>query len=246
MDFHPFTPFDNNAAQNKVWDWLKQAFRQDEGVAYYRYPIFRRIGQLQREPDILLLHRELGLWVIECKGCYIRNIVSIQGHDWTMQEWHSESEAPIAQVEDQMFAVQNKLTERRETRGLVSCNFRVALPFVRREEWQDRKFDANPVTQGTVLVYEDLTPAALRKNLTEAAQCHPQRSLTNEQWELIKGVLGGTLPNVQPREIPSGTSTENPVRVIHTIQSQIRMLDEQQQKIAFEIPPGPQRIRPAV
>ncbi|QZZ22185.1 NERD domain-containing protein [Leptothermofonsia sichuanensis E412] len=172
MDFHPFTPFDNNAAQNKVWDWLKQAFRQDEGVAYYRYPIFRRIGQLQREPDILLLHRELGLWVIECKGCCIRNIVSIQGHDWTMQEWHSESEAPIAQAEDQMFAVQNKLTERRETRGLVSCNFRVALPFVRWKEWQDREFDANPVTQGTVLVYEDLTPAALRNNLTEAAQCH--------------------------------------------------------------------------
>ncbi|MEO0686779.1 MAG: hypothetical protein AAFY76_17490, partial [Cyanobacteria bacterium J06649_11] len=69
MEFFPYEPFDKNQGQNKVWEWLKEAFKDESGVAYYRYPIFTKNGNLNREPDILFLHRELGLWVIECKGC---------------------------------------------------------------------------------------------------------------------------------------------------------------------------------
>ncbi len=66
MDFFPYEPFDDN-----------------------RYPIFTRTGRLNREPDILILHRKLGLWVIECKGCSIGNIKGIQGHEWQMSSWYS-------------------------------------------------------------------------------------------------------------------------------------------------------------
>ena len=55
MEFHPHEPFDTNQGQRKVWDSLKEAFAKDEGVAYYRYPIFSRTRR-RREPDILLLH----------------------------------------------------------------------------------------------------------------------------------------------------------------------------------------------
>jgi hypothetical protein len=80
MEFHPYEPLDSNLAQSKVWGWLKAAFDSDLGEAYYRYPIFTRTGNLMREPDFLMLHQETGLWVMECKGCSIDNIESIQGH----------------------------------------------------------------------------------------------------------------------------------------------------------------------
>jgi hypothetical protein len=57
MEFHPYEPFDQNKAQKAVWDKLKSAFKDEEGVAFYRYPIFHRNGNLHREPDILLVHR---------------------------------------------------------------------------------------------------------------------------------------------------------------------------------------------
>jgi len=243
MEFFPYEPFDKNESQKKVWDWLKEAFKDDLGVAYYRYPIFNRRGRLSREPDILIVHRELGLWVIECKGCYIDNIESIQGHEWKMSNWYGEIETPVAQAEDQMFAIKNKLTERRETRGLLtSFNFRVALPLVKKQDWQSKGFHDFPSTQGVVLVYEELTPKAFKKKLTDDNE-NRQQKLTDKEWELVKGVLGGTLASRPPRNIPTGTSVDNPIRVIHAIESKLKVLDETQQKTAFEVPNGAQRLR---
>lgn len=243
MEFHPYEPFDQNKAQKAVWDKLKSAFKDEDGVAFYRYPIFHRNGNLHREPDILLVHREYGLWVIECKGCYINNITSIQGHEWKMSNWHSEVETPVAQAEDQMFAIKNRLTERRETRGLVSFNFRAALPLVKHSEWQSKGFDSFPSTQGVVLLAEDLEPKAFKEKIIKGDKENPQLMMSDEQWEMVKAVLGGTLPSKPPRSIPTDTPKSNPLRVIQAIESKLKILDEQQQKVAFEVPNGPQRIR---
>jgi superfamily I DNA and RNA helicase len=264
MQFHPYEPFDNNSAQRKVWNYLKDAFKDDPGVAYYRYPIFTKSGNLHREPDVLMLHRELGLWVIECKGCSISSISSIQGHNWEMLNWHREHETPVGQAEDQMFALKSKFEQHRETRGLLSFYFRVALPHIKQRDWEIRGFADLPSTQGVVMLAEHLTPAALRNKLIEGAKSHPQRPLTDEQWEFALTVLGGTLPAKEPRPIPTGTPPDNPVRVIQAVEAQIKKLDgppkevasqvpnglqqikkldEKQQKVAFEVPNGPQRIR---
>src|SRR4051812_9774680 len=99
MDFYPHEPFDCNRAQKHVWASIKQAFEDEPGVCYYRYPIFTRGVRRHREPDILLLHPRLGLWVFECKGSEMRNIATIQGHAWEMRDWYEETSTPIAQAE---------------------------------------------------------------------------------------------------------------------------------------------------
>jgi len=240
MEFHPYEAFDNNEAQNKVWNWLKDAFKDEEGIAYYRFPIFAKFGRLIREPDILMIHKELGLWVIECKSYFIKNISGIQGHEWQMNNWYNETETPVVQAEDQMFAIKSKLDERRESKGKVNCHFKVALPNIKRKEWVDTGFHQFPSCEGVVLVYEDLTPAAFKKRITEDSQ---KCKLSDEDWKLVKGVLGGTLPSKQPRNIPTGTPADNPLRVIRSIESKLKILDETQQKMAYEVPEGPQRFR---
>jgi len=240
MDFHPYEPLDNNQGQSKVWESVKKAFKEDEGVAYYRYPIFYKSGKLMREPDIVLLHREYGLWVFECKGYHLSNIQGIQGHQWLMNNWHSEYETPVAQAEDQMFAIHNRFNQSRETRNKVNCHFRVALPSINTNEWLNSSFATLPSTEGVVLTKEQLTPKALRNYIEEHSQ---KCKLSDDDWRLVTAVLGGTLPTKQPRNIPTGTDPENPIRIIHHIESQLKILDETQQKIAFELPEGPQRFR---
>jgi superfamily I DNA and RNA helicase len=242
MTFHPHEPFDQNNSQHKLWDWLKEAFKDDEGVAYYRFPVFKKTGNLLREPDILLLHRQYGLWVFEVKGCQIGNIQTIQGHEWQMNDWYEETSTPVMQAEDGMFAVKGKLEQCREIRDLVWTSFRVALPDVKRSGWQSRGFDSLASSQGVVWVYEDLTPVALKQGISNAAKDR-QKVLSDAEWELVKALLGGSLPTTTPRSIPTGTPAINPLRVINAIDAQIKTLDETQQEVAFSIPNGPQRLR---
>lgn len=241
--FQNYAPLNPNTAEKIFWKALEKTFQNDHCIAFFRYPIFKRSGNQLREPDVIFLHRELGLWVFECKGCRISNLDFIEGHQWVMRDWHKEEEYPTLQAEDGMFAVKSKLEGRRETRELLSYHYRVSIPFIQQREWQDKKFSNLPCTQGVVLLEEDLKPAALREKLQLGAQDRPQRSLSDEQWQSLVTALGGSLPQQEPRSIPTGTDPQNPVRVIHALESSLRFLDEQQQKVAFEIPEGPQRIR---
>ncbi len=68
MEFIPELPFDNNSAQNAVWLAIKQSLQNEEGLAYYRYPLYRMDGVMRHEPDIMLVLRKYGIFVIECKG----------------------------------------------------------------------------------------------------------------------------------------------------------------------------------
>ncbi|MCS7030798.1 MAG: hypothetical protein NZL92_04635 [Gloeomargarita sp. SKYG116] len=237
--FQNYAPLLPNTAEQKFWERLKDAYKTESCVAYFRYPIFTGAGHLRKEPDVVWVHRELGLWVFECRGCRIHNIAQVIGHEWQMQDWYREVETPTLQAEDGMYAIRGKLEEHRQTRGLLTYHYRVVLPFVSRQEWQSRGLAYLPV----VLFDEDLRRATLQEKLWVGAQEHPQRSLTEEQWQAIVAVLGGSLPQREPRAVPTGTSVDHPVRVIHYIESQLRFLDSEQQKVAFEIPDGPQRIR---
>ncbi len=241
--FQNYDSLNPNTAERKLWESLKRAFDDEPCVAYFRYPIFTSTGNLRKEPDVLFVHRELGLWILECKGCHIDNIQAIQGHSWEMNDWYREEESPALQAEDAMFAINSKLDQRRETRRLLSCHYRVALPFVSAQEWKDRGFSDLPCTQGVVLLEDDLKPSVLREKFRLGSWEKPQTPLSDEQWQNIIAFLGGSLPKQDPRGIPSGTPYNSPVRVIGYIESQFRFLDEEQQKVAFEIPDGPQRIR---
>ena len=193
-----------------------------------------------REPDIVLFHRQYGLWVFECKGCSIDNVTAIQGHVWKMANWYAEEITPLMQAEDQMFAIQNKLNTQRELRDKIRGHFRVALPEVKRSQWEEKGFEQH--TQAAVWTYENLTPKALRKSIEDAIEGEPQ-PLDEETWELARKVLGGTLPRITPRDIPTGTPPISPLRVIKEIESNLKALDETQQQIAFQVPDGSQRLR---
>lgn len=64
-----------NLAEKEIWKALKIALAKDEGICYHRYPVFAA-DRSRREPDILILHRQWGLYVIECKGCSVENVDS--------------------------------------------------------------------------------------------------------------------------------------------------------------------------
>lgn len=57
-------------AELKLWNRLKRCFDDNDlGVLYHQYPIINKGGDgFDRKPDFVLLHDEMGLVILECKG----------------------------------------------------------------------------------------------------------------------------------------------------------------------------------
>jgi superfamily I DNA and RNA helicase len=243
MRFCPNEPPDHYKGQRLAWNYLKRSFEGDEGIAYYRYPVFSGSGSRRREPDFLVVSRKFGIWVFECKGARLDNIQEINGQEWVMQRWYSERMTPVQQAEDQMFEVKALVERERSLRSLgIVFDYRILLPFVKPQEWIAAGFADHPSAKGVVLVGEQMDRKALRAELRQHGLPH-MPALTDEQWETLKGVFRGEVSDREPQAVPSETTAESPLRVIHAVEARLRQLDEAQERVAQEAPEGPQRIR---
>jgi superfamily I DNA and RNA helicase len=245
MDFIWSEPGETNYAEKAIWDALKLDLIKDEGICYHRYPIFSA-DRSRREPDILILHRQWGLYIIECKGCKIDNIERIDGPAWIMKDWHSSKETPYTQAEDQMWAVLGKFRQesalRRGREDLITGHVFIGLPFITRREWEDKGLDLSPAVPSTIIFADDLEPLALRKRLQEIPAEEKQEHLTDEQWNLALAVLqGAPVLRREPRPEPKKTATK--AYLLREVEQQMLSIDREQHKVAVQIPSGPQRIR---
>ena len=236
---------DTNIAESEIWKALKVALVDDEGICYHRYPVFSA-DRSRREPDILIMHRKWGIYVVECKGCRIENIERIDGAVWMMKDWHSSQETPYTQAEDQMWSVLGKFrNESRLRKGrydVVQGHVFVALPFVTRREWREKGLDLSPASPNTMIFADDLEPITLRKRLQEVPAEETQDPLTHEQWQTALAVLqGAPVLRREPRPEPSKRDTK--AYLLREVEQQMLSIDREQHKVAVHIPSGPQRIR---
>lgn len=239
MEFLPTVSLEATAGEEDVWNHLKEALRHEEGFAFLRYPIFPDEADYRFEPDILLLHRQWGLIVIEVKGCRAEQVAGLDGHVWRMADWYREHETPAAQAEKQMFALKRHfrhLTDRLRTHALV------ALPQVTDEEWAERGFDALPCNP-RIIHQNHLTPARLRKRLQELTLGTTQARLSDEDWQLACQVLGQRDVFTEIRGEPRDETGHALIDGVRASDALITAMDLDQLKIGSEIPPGPQRIR---
>ncbi len=235
---------DTNYGEIETWKALKIALANDEGICYHRYPIFSA-DRSRREPDILILHRDWGLYVIECKGCRIQNIDSIDGPVWRMRDWHSSQETPYTQAEDQLWAVLGKFrgesSLRKGRHDLIQGHVFIALPFITRSEWREKGLHLSPASP-PIIFADDLEPTSLRARLQEIPAEEKQGAITDEQWELALAVLqGAPVLRREPRPEPSKSNTK--AFMLRQVEQQMLSIDREQHKVAVQIPSGPQRIR---
>jgi len=243
MKFFPNYPNDNNKGQRQIWTAVKNALSNDEGVAYYRYPIYAKSSRGRSEPDFLIVHRKYGIWVLESKGCEVGNICEINGHDWTMRDWYVQNMSPISQVEAQFYQVRN-LVECDDVlkRLRIPFEYRVVLPFITMDQWGRPGYSKHPSTTGVVWLDEDIAPAQFRQHLHKATNGYMPH-LDDAQWERLLGVFRGVVSDAESRQPIPNSPPDNMSRTIHAVESRLRSLDSKQYRIAQEVPEGPQRLR---
>lgn len=236
-------------AERKVWEAIKMAFSQRNCIGYWRYPLFSKIGETRKEPDIVVVDRQLHIVIIEVKGFTIDQILSIEGHRWNFANSYQSSGNPYQQAENQLYSLLTYPDREESIRRQVQGKALVALPLITEAEWRNKGFDQQPNCP-PIIFKDHLTPKALFKIIDLTPSLQSGRELSEKQWENLLSVLGGMsinrkttlLKDYSPTDhTPSGYTPRS--AVIQQLNERLHSLDLQQTHIGMEVPPGPQRIR---
>jgi superfamily I DNA and RNA helicase len=229
-------------AESKVWDLVRSAFSDRNCIAYWRYPIFSKVGEIRKEPDILIADRELGLMVIEVRGFTIDQIVSINGEEWELQNTNSTNTNPYKQAEHPLRALIGYADREPAIWRKVKGRATIALPLITQEQWQQKGFHNSPDCP-PVIFQEQLNKTSFLERLQETPAIVPGENLDDKDWELLLSVISGTPILRKPLTPRTSTTGKSRSSIIDGLREKLYELDIQQEHIGKEIPPGPQRIR---
>ena len=231
------------AGEKRVWDAVRAAFTpRPDSFGFWRYPVFSKVGQQFKEPDILVVDREFGLTVIEVKSINVANIEAIQGHVWKYRDLYAPQGNPFEQARRQLQALLGHCDSQDQLFRKVPGRVLVALPFISEREWQEREF--HTLASSPPIIFKD-DLASERRLVNRVDKAHAVAyapPLDAEQWALLGHVIAGTpVLKKEPREANSRPDSRR--TAIAAVQEDFHELDLQQLRIGTEIPPGAQRVR---
>ena len=245
MDFISTKEFDNDG-ERIFWEALNESLESVPGYCWHKYPITNINGR-RFEPDILVLHREWGLNVIEVKGCFINQIETIEGPIWYMKNWYREEIAPMQQADRQMWAIVDRLKEfrfglLRDETGYCKVSHipLISLPFISEPEFREKFSENISVSASQIIFSTDLRPERLKQKFIEIKR--RVNNLSQEEWEAVIALLTGSEAIQQTPRRP--TKKDNSKAAwLRQSEQKIKAFDLQQHKVAVQVPAGPQRIR---
>jgi superfamily I DNA and RNA helicase len=243
MQFNWADSGDTTIAEKEIWNALLLALDDEKGVCFHRFPILSA-DRTKREPDILILYKQWGLYVLNCLNYKIENMSSLEDGRWKLVNWSSSEENPITQTEDQLLAVldkfRNESSLRQGRKDLIQGHIVLALPFISHSDWKSKNLT---VPENAILLFgEDLEPMRFKEKLQNLPADEQQGYLADEQWELALSVLqGGPVLRRPLRPEPSNHSSK--AFMLREVERQMMSIDREQSKVAIQVPDGPQRIR---
>jgi len=93
-----------------------------------------------------------------------------------------------------------------------------------------------------IIFSEDTASNKLRERLDSIALKEPQEILTPAQYQTALGILQGIQILKKPSR-PKPSTNNSKAALLREVERQIHTMDREQQSLAIQIPPGPQRIR---
>ena len=230
------------AGEQKVWDATRNTFAERDCIGYWRYPIFSRVGEMRKEPDILIVDRELGLIVIEVKSVTIDQIVEVNGHLWQFQNFYTTEANPYQQAERQLRALISYCDREPAIWRKVTGRVLVALPLITAEQWQQRGFDQLPSCP-PIIFQDQMGKVNFLERIQDAAPVVPGEYLEDEQSKLLLAVITGASVLSKPPRPTLSTNDKNRGSIVAICAEHLYELDLQQEHIGKEIAPGFQRLR---
>ena len=229
VDFISSLPdFNNDEASKQIWRTVQQDLIDVHGVCYYRHPVLGTAAGV--ESDLTLFTVAYNPAAIRCIPYGVDEIDQIKTDYWIANG--EEIDSPVLELEDFVYALNGIISQDRLLRRRLSALGILAMPFISADEW-GAKFGSLD-SDFKILWRNDLLSPKL--NLLEPI-------LQDDEWLSFRALVQSATPLrvVSKRGMQSSNSTLS--GAIRKLDRQIKVLDDDQEKVAIQIPPGPQRIR---
>jgi len=214
-----------------VWDAVRGAFTERDCIGYWRYPIFAKFGEIRKEPDILIIDRELGVIVIEVRSIKIEQIVAVEGEKWELKDFQFPQISPYQLAENQLYALLGYCDRELEIRRNVSAKVMIALPLITAEEWLKQGFDKSPNCP-PILFKEQLIKTNLIATIKQVPLVVNGVALDDQKWELLLSVISGHSVLRQPPRLINPEKGKSRSTVLSILQEKLYELDIQKNILA--------------
>ena len=220
--------FDNDDAAKWLWKRIREKFNDKEGVCYYKYPVLGSATGVMA--DLTLFTKSDQPVAIRCLPYQIGEIKFVQEDYWIINDQKKDS--PIWELDDFVAALDSLVKIDRRLRRRLKPKGILALPLISKPEFEEKhgklRSDFDIVWQGDE-IDKIISPL--------------DRILCDEEWLSFRAVIQTATPlRGSSGELIQGKA-DTLSKAIRELDRQIKTLDLEQEKVAMQIPPGPQRIR---
>lgn len=200
-------------AENLVWEALQKAFPKDEAAIYRDYKLSTPESSV-REIDFLVIHRSLGILVIEVKAYKLEDIRETDDSGWFIQNQSRSNlrSNPLEQAKNGVYGAKEVVRKRLHDISIMFTAL-VALPNISRQAWQQYHRDGSQI-----LFKEDLSSRNLIEKLTQlvrtqsSSRISGERELTDEEWRKLRTVFEPEYIVKYVAETSTSTRRPNPSR----------------------------------
>jgi superfamily I DNA and RNA helicase len=229
MEFLAALPnFQRDLPVKTAFAWFENLVGSLEGICYYKYPIVGVSGK----PDLVFLLRETEPVVVKCFDFRLDQITSINDANWTVSHAKDEIaiDAPALVLDDLVTELKTRFDKVRPLRRRLNPAGVIVFPLISEADFKQRFGFSIPNTVW-------MGGEAAHKFVVKL-----NNPLEGDEWRLARSVLQAAIPLT--RAPGSGIRTADKIgAAIRMLDADIALLDEQQHKVAIQIPQGPQRIR---
>jgi superfamily I DNA and RNA helicase len=230
MDFVASLPtFNQDLDVKTTYEWFASLFGEKPVVCFYKYPFIGTIGT----PDLVFISRDYQPLVIKCFDTQIEQVIDVTEQHWKIKidSDPEDQDAPALISDDLAVELKGRFARVRQLRGKLDPVAVASIPRIPENEF----FNRFGLTKGGRYLWAGGAQA-------ESLLIPLESRFDEEEWRLTRSILQTALPLTKS---PGGNirTADSVGAAIRMLDSNIALLDDQQMKVAIQIPPGPQRIR---
>jgi len=220
--------YENDVVTQTVEKWVRNFFKDEESICYYKYPIVKTNTDII--PDLTVLTRRNQPLIIRCLPYQIEEIRGINDDIWELEN-DDIIESPLQELDDFVTRLDSKFRDHRKLRGRLYPQALLALPLISESRFRE-KFGV--ALQSISTLWKNGDTSSLSSSLAPM--------LSDMEWQLVRSIIQGATPLNKP-------SSALPIKVtnlgtaIAELDRQIKLLDREQERAAIKIADGPQLIR---